>query len=290
MRVLERAHKLVGLWLVLVLIAVFPIACKEGPVPPTPKGGGLCSTAWLEGDEVNIAIANNSKESEELTIGVGGYVMGPKIIDAASISVEGQGMVICKFKKKVGAVFKGEEIRSDTVFIYGDKEMKDLLDSLYVQGYHPAQEHCSASKYVAKAGDKIQFSLVSPDDIEAYEKVIWAIRKAPVALSGKLSDAEIIFTSGELEEIEYLNSSEVGEDYLPGVHGKELLGEMETSHVIEFVKPAEIDFELVIPPVMRFTTVTVGIMTYEQKEGDEITCGGLGGPRILIRPENAGSE
>ena len=78
--------------------------------------------------------------------------------------------------------------------------------------------------------------------------------------------------------------------YLPGEYGEKLLNEMKTSHVIEFIESAKIDFELSIPEATEFSILTVSIMTYSLKEGDEIVCGGLGGPQMLVCPKTVSSE
>ncbi len=291
MKALNRLDVLGRLWLILVLIAIFAVGCTGVAVQTAPEGKGICSIAWMEDDEIKVAVASNTEEVKELTIGVGGYILGPKILDSKDIRVEKGGMVICEFEKKEEAHPRGQKIKTDTVFIYKDREMKELLDTIYIQGYHPAQNHYSLSKYLVEGGDTVQFSLFSPEDINSYEKVIWVIGKSCLSTSDRLEGTgEITLRSDQVKEIKHLDSSLVDASYLPGEYGEKLLNEMKTSHVIEFIESAKIDFELSIPEATEFSILTVSIMTYSLKEGDEIVCGGLGGPQMLVCPKTVSSE
>ncbi len=291
MKLLRRAKLLSGLRLMLILIAMFPVGCMGVAVQTTPEGKETCSIGWIEDDEIKIAVANNSEKVKRLTVGVGAYFLGPKIFDSKDIRVEKDGIVICSFKKKEQIYLKGEKIRNDTAFIYKDRKMKKLLDTIYVQEYHPAQNHYSLSKYLVQGGDMVQFSLFSPHDINSYQKVVWVIRKSCLSTSDKVQGTgEITLRTGQLKEIKYLTSSQVNGSYLPGTYGKKLLNEMEISHAIEFIKPAKIDFELRIPQAKEFSILSVSITSYKLKQGGEIICGGIGGPQILVCPRNVSSE
>ena len=279
------------LLLVLVLLVIFPVASMGKVVQDAPEGKEVCSIAWVEDDEINVAVANNSGRAKRLTIGVGGYLLGVKILDSKNIRVAKDGIVTSKFEKKEEIHLRGQKIKNNTVFIYRDRRMKELLDTVYVHEYHPAQNHYRSSEYLVQGGDTVHFSLSSPDDINLHQKVIWVIGKSCLSTSDKLQGrAEVTLRPGQPRKVKYLNALRVKEGYLPGMYGKKLLNEMETSHVIEFIRPAKIDFDLHVPEATEFSILSVPITSYNLEKGGEVVCGGLGGPQVLVCPKDAGCE
>lgn len=272
----------------LTLIISLMVTLAEAKVQIVPGERNFCSVAWIENNQINVAVANNADKIESLTIGVGEYFLGPRILDSKDVSIERGEVVICRFEKRE-EIFNGSKVRNNTVFLYRDKEMKELLDFIYVQGYHPAQDHYQLGKYVAKGGDTIPFTLFGPNNnISDFQRVIWMIKKFCLSVGGKTKRrAKIVYNTPKSKEVKYLNTSQVSKNYLPGRYGPRLLKDMENSHVIEFIQPRKIDFELSVPKEMTFTTLSVEVKCYKEMKEGGIIYGGIGGPQVLVCPQNA---
>lgn len=159
--------------LIMASLAIFPLGVANAKLP-VARNRSILTIAWRDDDRIELAIANRSSSSEELTVELGYYSLGKQIVNESYVQVPPMTILVINYPYKEVVDSRLAPRSADTVFI-SDNSGRQVATAQII-GAHSDTIYYRVDECLLPAGEEALVYIDTPNadmkmDTEIYINV-----------------------------------------------------------------------------------------------------------------------